>query len=106
MGCMSRTATRVSRTVVPLKYSASSELVALAGNVFGFKCFDGGVNATMTDEKTLTTADRCDASGAQAYVRVIMPYGELLFCGHHAKQHLDKLQEVAVRVQDERERIK
>ncbi len=60
----------------------------------------------MTDEKTLTTADRCDACGAQAYVRVVMPYGELLFCGHHAKKHLTKLQEAAVRVQDERESIK
>ncbi|MFT0847949.1 hypothetical protein VR010_09350 [Actinomycetaceae bacterium L2_0104] len=91
---------------VPPEYSAAGELASHVGNVFGVKCFDVDVNATMTDEKTLTTADRCDACGAQAYVRVVMPYGELLFCGHHANQHLDKLQEAAVRVQDERERIK
>jgi hypothetical protein len=53
----------------------------------------------------LTADDRCDACGAQAYVRVVLPYGELFFCGHHANEHLDKLREAAVSIQDERERI-
>lgn len=36
---------------------------------------------------TLTAADRCDRCGAQAYVRVTLSAGELLFCAHHARQH-------------------
>lgn len=38
-----------------------------------------------TKEKVqkLTTADRCDSCGAQAYVRVTGVSGELVFCGHH-----------------------
>lgn len=53
----------------------------------------------------LDSEDRCDACGAQAYVRVELPYGELMFCGHHANEHLSKLQEQALRIQDERSRI-
>lgn len=35
----------------------------------------------------LTTMDRCDRCGAQAYVRAVLESsgGELLFCGHHAR---------------------
>lgn len=69
-------------------------------------CFDIGVSTSVTIEmRPLTAEDRCDACGAQAYVRVVMPYGEFLFCGHHANQHLEKLREGAVRIQDERDRI-
>lgn len=56
-------------------------------------------------EATLTSTDRCDACGAQAYVRVEMPFGQLLFCAHHARKHKDKIEEVAVNVVDETERI-
>lgn len=30
--------------------------------------------------------DRCDRCGAQAYVRVLLSGGDLLFCGHHFSQ--------------------
>ncbi|MBE6483706.1 MAG: hypothetical protein E7Z96_02840 [Actinomycetaceae bacterium] len=63
------------------------------------------MSTTLPDEVMLTADDRCDACGAQAYVRVVLPYGELFFCGHHANEHLDKLREAAVSIQDERERI-
>ncbi len=53
----------------------------------------------------LTAADRCDACGAQAYVRVTLSSGQLLFCAHHARQHADKLAQVAVNVQDETARL-
>ncbi len=53
----------------------------------------------------LTAADRCDRCGAQAYVRVFMPVGELLFCAHHARAHADKFNEVAAHVQDETDRL-
>ena len=50
---------------------------------------------------TLTAADRCDRCGAQAYVRVVLSSGDLLFCGHHAKAYEDKLREKAVDWVDE-----
>jgi hypothetical protein len=50
----------------------------------------------------LTALDRCDRCGAQAYLRVeLAGGGDLLFCAHHAREHGDKLREVAVAVQDE-----
>ena len=44
---------------------------------------------TAVADRTLTTVDRCDRCGAQAYVRVVLGAsgGELLFCGHHARVH-------------------
>jgi len=43
------------------------------------------MNATATRE--LTTLDRCDRCGAQAYVRATLRStgGTLLFCAHHAR---------------------
>ena len=61
------------------------------------------VNATMTEP--LTVADRCDRCGAQAYVRVYMPGGELLFCAHHAREHAPKFSALATHVQDESSRL-
>ncbi|KGF06456.1 hypothetical protein [Arcanobacterium sp. S3PF19] len=49
----------------------------------------------------LTAADRCDACGARAYMKVILPFGELLFCAHHANEHRVKLAESAVEIIDE-----
>ncbi len=59
----------------------------------------------MTTVAPLTAADRCDQCNAQAYVRVTMPVGELLFCAHHGRAHAAKLESVAVHVQDETERL-
>lgn len=50
---------------------------------------------------TLTAADRCDRCGAQAFVRVVLAPGDLLFCGHHAKAYEDKLRASAVHWVDE-----
>ena len=60
---------------------------------------------TTTDLPRLTALDRCDSCGAQAYVRVEMASGELLFCAHHAAQHKDKLQPVATAWHDETHRL-
>jgi hypothetical protein len=50
----------------------------------------------------LTALDRCDRCGAQAYLRVeLAGGGDLLFCAHHAREHGDKLREIAVNVHDE-----
>ena len=48
----------------------------------------------------LTTSDRCDRCGAQAFYRAVLAAGELLFCAHHGRAHADRLAEVAVEVQD------
>ena len=54
----------------------------------------------------LTAADRCDRCGAQAYLRVeLQSGGELLFCAHHAREHGDKLKEIAATVVDETHKL-
>jgi hypothetical protein len=62
--------------------------------------------ATAPSAAPLTAVDRCDRCGAQAYFRVqLKSGGELLFCAHHAREHSDKLREVAEHVQDETGRL-
>jgi hypothetical protein len=53
----------------------------------------------------LTGLDRCDACGAQAYVRVTGVTGSLDFCGHHYKINETKLAQFAFEIIDERERL-
>ena len=54
----------------------------------------------------LSAADRCDRCGAQAYLRVeLQSGGELLFCAHHAREHGDRLREIAITVQDETHKL-
>lgn len=67
----------------------------------------GFVSALTADQVTpeLTAADRCDGCGAQAYVRVLLPAGELLFCAHHARKHADALGQVATHIHDESDRL-
>ena len=55
---------------------------------------------------TLTAIDRCDRCGAQAYVRVALPTGgELLFCGHHFRDHETPLREAGAAIFDETARL-
>ena len=62
--------------------------------------------ATAPTQAVLTAGDRCDRCGAQAYLRVeLQTGGELLFCAHHAREHGDKLREVAATVQDETHKL-
>ncbi|WP_234823443.1 hypothetical protein [Cutibacterium acnes] len=57
------------------------------------------MSTTMIEHQALTTADRCDRCGAQAYVRITLRNGgELLFCAHHARAHEDKLKQVALHI--------
>ncbi len=78
--------------------------MTFAEGIFRTGWFYGLVNATST-LAPLSAADRCDRCGAQAYVRVVLPAGELLFCAHHAREHKDKFASVATHVQDETERL-
>ena len=62
--------------------------------------------ATAPTQAVLTAGDRCDRCGAQAYLRVeLQTGGELLFCAHHAREHGEKLREVAEHVQDETDKL-
>lgn len=62
--------------------------------------------AVAPSSAALTAADRCDRCGAQAYLRVELSSGlELLFCAHHAREHEEKLREVAVNVVDETHKL-
>lgn len=50
----------------------------------------------------LTALDRCDSCGAQAYMKVVLPGNlDLLFCGHHSREHGDKAKVSAISVIDE-----
>ena len=60
---------------------------------------------SSTDERPLTTADRCDACGAQAFVRVVLAAGELLFCAHHGRANREALERQALFIQDESSRL-
>ena len=48
----------------------------------------------------LTSSDRCDRCGAQAFFRAVLTAGELLFCAHHGRAYAVRLGEVALEVQD------
>lgn len=53
----------------------------------------------------LTLSDRCDECGAQAFVRVFLPSGDLLFCGHHFAEKEPTFVARGYEIQDERDRI-
>jgi hypothetical protein len=60
---------------------------------------------TLTQQPSLTIADRCDRCGAQAFIRALFVAGELTFCGHHGRELLLPLQREAILVEDATERI-
>ena len=57
--------------------------------------------ATLAVPSSFTAHDRCDRCGAQAMVRATFTAGFLLFCGHHGRQHLPVMVELAVEIHDE-----
>ena len=62
--------------------------------------------AVAPSSAALTALDRCDRCGAQAYLRVeLQSGGELLFCAHHAREHGDKLRQIAAHVIDETDKL-
>jgi hypothetical protein len=64
------------------------------------------VTTAVAPSAPLTAVDRCDRCGAQAYLRVeLSAGGELLFCAHHAREHGDKLREIAAHVHDETDKL-
>ncbi len=62
--------------------------------------------ALAPNTAALSAVDRCDRCGAQAYLRVeLQSGGELLFCAHHAREHGDKIKELAANVVDETHKL-
>jgi hypothetical protein len=62
--------------------------------------------ALAPSSSALSAVDRCDRCGAQAYLRVeLQSGGELLFCAHHAREHGEKLKEIAANVVDETHKL-
>jgi hypothetical protein len=66
---------------------------------------NGAVDEHDTAPHQLTAADRCDACGAQAYIRVVVNNSELLFCAHHGRKHQEKLAAIAESWHDESARL-
>lgn len=48
---------------------------------------------TILSTTDLTALDRCDRCGARAEMRLTVGAGDLLFCGHHRREHQDKIHE-------------
>ena len=64
------------------------------------------MTTTVAPSAPLTAIDRCDRCGAQAYLRVeLQTGGELMFCAHHAREHGDKIKEIAANVVDETHKL-
>ncbi|TQL69135.1 hypothetical protein FB381_3037 [Nocardioides albertanoniae] len=67
---------------------------------------EADVTTAVATSSPLTSADRCDRCGAQAYVRAeLSSGGDLLFCAHHAREHGEKLKEIASTITDETHKL-
>ncbi|MCI2958689.1 hypothetical protein MN032_13385 [Agromyces atrinae] len=69
-----------------------------------FTSTNGSVDELETPHE-LTALDRCDSCGAQAYIRVVVNSGELLFCAHHGRKYQEKLSQIAHSWHDESARL-
>ena len=56
--------------------------------------------STIVEDRELTLNDRCDACGAAAKVAATLLNGELLFCGHHAREYKNTLINKSLKVYD------
>ncbi|MFM6939770.1 MAG: hypothetical protein ACKOUD_04030 [Rhodoluna sp.] len=62
-------------------------------------------NNPESENATLTALDRCDVCGAQAYIRVELASGDLIFCAHHGNEKKAQLEPVAVSWHDESSKL-
>ena len=60
---------------------------------------------TLLAPADLTSLDRCDRCGAQAFYRAVLATGELLFCAHHGRKFEPELKKIAAEIQDETEKL-
>lgn len=66
---------------------------------------DDETTEAPADVHELNANDRCDICGAQAYVRVELATGELIFCSHHGNEQRAKLEAIALSWHDETEKL-
>jgi hypothetical protein len=59
----------------------------------------------VKETQRLLAADRCDICGAQAYIRVELESGELMFCAHHGNANKEKLQPLTINWYDQSEEL-
>lgn len=59
----------------------------------------------VTQATSLTALDRCDVCGAQAYIRVELASGDLIFCAHHGNEKKAQLEPVALSWHDESSKL-
>lgn len=62
-------------------------------------------DAEITEVPELNASDRCDVCGAQAYIRVALATGELMFCSHHGNEKKAKLEPIAISWTDETQKL-
>ena len=55
--------------------------------------------------EALTSLDRCDSCGAQAYVQVLLNTGDLLFCNHHWLEYKPAITPIALEIEDQSHRL-
>jgi len=58
-------------------------------------------NDEISENTGLTANDRCDICGAQAYIRVELAAGDLIFCSHHGNEKRAQLEPVSIAWHDE-----
>jgi len=63
------------------------------------------IETVESTDKSLNANDRCDACGAQAYIRVGLSTGELLFCSHHGNANKAKLEPISKFWHDESDKL-
>lgn len=59
----------------------------------------------QSEATSLTALDRCDVCGAQAYIRVELAAGDLIFCSHHGNEKKAQLEPVALSWHDESSKL-
>lgn len=67
-------------------------------------CETESMAVLANDPQPLNALDRCDRCGAQAYIRFTRAgdgKGEILFCGHHNREHGKAAAEWATHCRDE-----
>jgi len=78
-------------------------------NITGIGFIGGGMwfdaTVTTTQAQRLSSADRCDRCGAQAYIRAVFRSGDLLFCAHHGRRAMEQLQLVARQIDDQTDQL-
>ena len=62
-----------------------------------------GTTEAQESSENLTALDRCDVCGAQAYIRVELASGDLIFCSHHGNENKTKLEPITISWHDQSE---